>query len=79
MAAKGLVDRDESKKSHVYSAALQAESTQRQLVRHLLRSAFNGSPGKLVMQALSEKKATPDELRQIKKLLNELEKTERKK
>jgi BlaI family penicillinase repressor len=74
MAEKRLVTRDESQKSHVYSAACEAESTQRQLVRHLLGAAFGDSPGKLVMQALSEQRATPEELTEIKRLLANLEK-----
>lgn len=78
MADKGLVLRDESNRSHIYTAAVKAESTQRQLVRHLLDSAFAGSPARLVMQALSEEKATPEELKEIKRLLKELEKQERK-
>jgi len=78
MADKGLVQRDESQKSHVYSATREAESTQRQLVRHLLRSAFDGSPAKLVMQALSEQHASADELQEIRKLLNELDTGSRK-
>ena len=73
MAEKGLVTRDESRRSHVYAAACGAEKTQRQLVRHLLKGAFGGSPGRLVMQALSEQKATPAELREIRDLLNELD------
>lgn len=73
MADKRLVKRDESQKSHIYSATDKAESTQRQLVRHLLTNAFSGSPGKLVMQALSEEKASPEEIQEIKELLNKLE------
>ncbi len=73
MAEKGLVIRDESRRSHVYRAAWQAEHTQRQLVRSLLRRAFGGSPAKLVVQALSEEKASPDELAEIRTLLDQLE------
>jgi predicted transcriptional regulator len=73
MADKGLVERDESQRSHVYSAALKPEQTQRQLVSDLLQRAFGGSPGKLVMQALSEKAASPAELAEIRKLLDELQ------
>lgn len=73
MAEKELVIRDESRRSHVYSAACEAETTQRQLVRHLLKGAFGGSPARLVMQALSEQKATSEELREIRDLLNELD------
>ena len=73
MTDKGLVQRDESRRSHVYQAAWQAEHTQRQLVRSLLRRAFGGSPAKLVVQALSEEKASPDELAEIRTLLDRLE------
>lgn len=73
MAEKGLVTRDESHKSHIYTAACEAEVTQRQLVKQLLNAAFGGSPGKLVLQALSEEQASPDELLQIRRLLNQLE------
>jgi predicted transcriptional regulator len=73
MTDKGLVQRDESRRSHVYRAAWQAEHTQRQLVRSLLRRAFGGSAAKLVVQALSEEKASPDELAEIRTLLDRLE------
>jgi BlaI family transcriptional regulator, penicillinase repressor len=73
MAEKGLVARDESHRSHVYRAVYQAEQTQRQLVRDLLRRAFGNSPGKLVVQALSEETVSPDDLAEIRRLLDELE------
>ena len=74
MADKGLVQRDETERSHVYSAAIKAEQTQRQLVRDLLQRAFGGSPGKLVLQALSEKPASAEELAEIRRLLDQLQK-----
>ena len=73
MADKGLVDRDESKRSHVYSAVSRADETQRQLVRDLLRRAFGGSPAKLVVQALSEETVSAEELAEIRQLLEKLE------
>ena len=79
MAEKGLVARDESRRSHVYRAVYQAEQTQRQLVRDLLRRAFGGSPGKLVVQALSEETVSPDDLAEIRRLLDELEARQSKK
>ena len=74
MTDKGLVRRDESSRSHVYEPVARAEPTQRLLVRELLQKAFGGSPGQLVMQALSEKKATAAELADIRRLLDQLEK-----
>lgn len=73
MTEKGLVRRDESQRSHVYQAACRAEETQKQLVRNLLRLAFGGSREKLVIQALSDRRATPEELAEIRRLLDELE------
>ena len=73
MTEKGLVRRDESQRSHVYHPAIAAEKTQRLLVRDLLQRAFGGSPGRMVVQALSEKKATPEELAEIRRLLDDME------
>lgn len=73
MAEKGLVLRDESNRSHVYVAAVREEQSQKQLVRDLLASAFRGSADKLVMQALSAKKVTDEEITEIRRMLDELE------
>jgi BlaI family penicillinase repressor len=73
MLAKGLVQRDEADRSHVYRPAIGQEQTQRQLVSHLLDRVFAGSARKLVMQALSVKKASPAELAAIRELLDEME------
>jgi len=70
MIEKGLVRRDETDRTHVYQARLSEERTQRQLVRDLLERAFGGSASKLVMQALNAKRATPEELVEIRKLID---------
>ncbi|MEZ4302882.1 MAG: BlaI/MecI/CopY family transcriptional regulator, partial [Polyangiaceae bacterium] len=57
MAQKGLVQRDESQRSHVYRAAATREQTQKKLVGDLLDRAFGGSAQDLVMRALSVKPA----------------------
>ena len=69
MTEKGLVRRDESERTHVYQPRLTEEQTQRQLVRDLLDRAFGGSASKLVMQALSARRATQEELGEIRKLI----------
>jgi predicted transcriptional regulator len=73
MCEKGLVTRDESDRSHVYRAARSQEQTQRQVIGNLLERLFSGSAPKLVMQALATKRATPAELTEIRKLLDEME------
>ena len=74
MTEKGLTVRDESQRTHVYKARLAEDQTQRQLLRHLLDRAFAGSAQKLILQALSVKKTSPEELAEIRALLDQMEK-----
>lgn len=74
MTEKGLVVRDESQRAHVYSARVTQQKTQRQLVTDLVDRAFGGSPAQLAMQALSTKKTSPEELAELRRLLESLEK-----
>jgi BlaI family transcriptional regulator, penicillinase repressor len=73
MTEKGLVERDESERTHVYQARFTQEQTQQRLVIDLLEKAFGGSASQLVMQALAAKPASADELAQIRRMLDELE------
>jgi predicted transcriptional regulator len=73
MTEKGLVVRDESQRAHVYSARATQQKTQRQLVTDLVERAFGGSPAQLAMQALSSKKTSPQELAELRRLLDSLE------
>jgi BlaI family transcriptional regulator, penicillinase repressor len=70
MTEKGLVERDERDRTHIYRARLSEETTQRQLVRDLVDRAFAGSSSKLVMQALATKRASAEELRDIRKAID---------
>lgn len=71
MAEKKLVTRDESERSHVYRAAVEEKSVKRRLVSDLLDRAFDGSAAQLVMQALSDKHASAEDLKKIRQLLKE--------
>ena len=73
MTDKGLVARDEEERAHVYSAKAPEQHTQRQLVRDLVDRAFGGSASKLVMQALSARQTSREELGRIRELLDRLE------
>jgi predicted transcriptional regulator len=73
MTEKGLLRRDETVRPQVYEPVRSKHQTQRQLIGDLLDRAFSGSPGNLVLQALSSKKTTAEERRQIRELLDELE------
>jgi len=73
MNDKGLVRRDESQRAHIYQPVFAEEETQQWLVGDLIERAFGGSTMNLVMQALSAKKASPEEMAQIRRLLDEFE------
>ena len=73
MTDKGLVRRDESQRAHIYHPVFAEEETQQRLVGDLIERAFGGSTTNLVMQALSAKKASPEELAEIRRLLDESE------
>ena len=71
MADKGLVTRNETERTHVYTASAAQEQTQRQLVQDLVDRAFGGSAAQLVMRALSAEGATEAELKNIRKLIDD--------
>lgn len=72
MTEKGLATRDERTRTHVYSAAVSEATTQGRLVSDLVDRAFGGSSMALVLQALSTTPASPAELAQIRKLLDDI-------
>ena len=73
MTGKGLVKRDEADRAHIYEAAVDREETQKELVGDLVNRAFSGSAAGLVAGALSAKKASQEELAEIRRLLEEAE------
>jgi BlaI family transcriptional regulator, penicillinase repressor len=73
MIEKGLVARDDSQRTHIYRASRTEAQTQRQLIGDLVSRAFGGSALKLVMQALATQKASAQELAEIRKLIENLE------
>ena len=72
MTQKGLVVRDESSHAHLYQARWSEEQTQSQYVGDLMSRVFGGSARNMVMQALSVKKASSEELEEIQHLLDKL-------
>lgn len=73
MFDKGLLGRDEAGRAHIYRPVQSADQAQRTLVTDLMDRAFGGSAQQLVMRALTARRATADELAEIRRLLDELE------
>jgi len=77
MTAKGLVRRNESQRAHVYEACLPAEQTKRQIAGDILQRVFEGSASQLMMHALAGRKASREEIEELRRLLDEYERSRR--
>ena len=73
MHDKGMVDRVQDGRTHIYSAVAKQEEMQVRLLDRLLETAFSGSASKLVMQALGNHRTSEKELREIKDLIKKIE------
>jgi BlaI family penicillinase repressor len=73
MHEKGLVGRRRRGKAHVYRARLREGQAQRRLTAELVDGVFRGSAARLVMQALSARTPSPEDLEEVRRLLDELE------
>jgi predicted transcriptional regulator len=71
MTEKGLVEREESGKAHIYSAAASQEQTQNQLLRDLSERLFSGSAAQLAMHALAMQPTSEEELDEIRNLIEQ--------
>ena len=71
MAHKGLLERDESRRSHVYAPTCTRDTTRKGIVGELIERAFSGSTSQLVLSALSAKRATAEDLAAIREFLDQ--------
>ena len=69
MVGKGLVQRDERERSHVYRAAQPPAAARRQIVGRLIDKVFAGSTSALVQQALDAGSVDAAELAEIRRLI----------
>lgn len=73
MTDKGLLIKDDSQRPQVYRPSLTQEQAQTQFVDDLIQRVFGGSADKLVLRAINSRHVSPEDIEQIKKLLNSLE------
>ncbi|HCM76347.1 MAG TPA: transcriptional regulator [Cytophagales bacterium] len=76
MFEKDIVSRQKSGKLHVYKAIATKENTKQQAVEKIINTVFSGSASQLVMSALGNGNSSKEELREIRKYLDELDKGE---
>lgn len=73
MFEKGMLERIKQSRSHIYKPAFKKEKIQRILLQSFVDKTFGGSSAALVMQALGNHKASPEELQKIRDLLDDIE------
>ena len=74
MTEKGLLKRSEEGRKHIYNVVLKEKETKNLLLDKFVKTAFGGSAMDLVMQALGNHQTTPDELEELKALIDKIEK-----
>ena len=77
MTTKGIVRRNETQRAHVYEAELPADHTKRQLAGDMLQRVFEGSASELMMHALAGTKTSPQEIEELRRMLDEYERKRR--
>jgi BlaI family penicillinase repressor len=74
MMGKKMLTRDTGQRSHIYTPTLQPEEVQSSILDHVIETAFRGNASNLVLQALGHHRATPEEMVEIKAMIEKLEK-----
>lgn len=73
MTDKGLLKRDTSQRSHLYSPAFEREDIEGDMLNKMIQSLFSGSASRMVIGALSQKNLTEEEISEIRDYLNQLQ------
>jgi predicted transcriptional regulator len=73
MTEKGLLLKDDGRRPQVYRPAKSREKVQTNLVRDLVQRAFGGAVGKLVLRAVADATVSPQDLAEIRNIIQRLE------
>ena len=79
MVNKELLERDDSIRPAVYRAAKNRQTTQQGMLDRLLQKAFGGSTADMLVQLLSSKDVSTEELAEVKRLIRQREREEKPK
>lgn len=74
MDEKNLVERDRANRAHVYRAKIKRSETGGRILSDVLEKVFGGSALKLVQQVLENEATTKEELKEIRRMIQEAEK-----
>lgn len=79
MTDKGLLSREMHGRMHIYTPLIQASTARSVLIERMINSVFGGSAAKMVLQALGNHQSTPEELQEIRELIDKIEKNQKEK
>ena len=74
MSDKKMLIRDTRQRSHIYTPTVEPGDIQTNILDHVIKTAFRGNTSSLVLRALGNNSATPAEMKEIKALIEEMEK-----
>lgn len=73
MLTKGLLERDDSSRTHIYKPAVEERSVKQGLLSQFVDKTFRGSAAQLVLETLGQHQTSEDELAKIKALIEQME------
>ncbi|MBW6497039.1 MAG: BlaI/MecI/CopY family transcriptional regulator [Bacteroidales bacterium] len=73
MTDKGLLGRDTSTRTHVYTSLVTREKTQKQFLNKMIDGLFKGSASRMVIGALDGESLSSEELRELQDYLKQFE------
>src|SRR5687767_4493541 len=68
---KGVLRSEKKEKTHTYFPLISREEYESKMLKHVATKVFNGSPSSMVMRLLDEAELTKEELKLIRKTLEE--------
>src|SRR5262245_61823700 len=71
LETKGYVTHEKVARAFIYRPIVDERQARRRALRHLVRRLFNGSPSLLVLNVLDDKDIDPEELKRVKKLIED--------
>ncbi len=73
MYEKGILERDDSQRKHLYTSNVYEADTKRGLLKDFMMNTFGGSVKEMVLSALGNGEASEEEIKEIKKIIADLE------
>lgn len=78
MLEKGLLSRDTSERAHIYKPEIGKNAIEKTMIDKMVNSMFSGSTSKMIISAMGNQQPSPEELKEIRQLIDQLSKKQSK-